>query len=264
MKETLDDILFAQRNREYGSYHLRKNYARRLLISFLFSMTLVALLILGYFWFLNSGGDSTVYLMPSGYSGVKSISGTLMDPKDIEAYMRNPASPQATEPDLLADPPADPLHAFTVTEEPLHDTFIPLTADEPLVRSGQGSGDEADSAVFGGYLLGDGQGSGMGGGLDKFPEFPGGPDGVKRYIELTVKYPAMAIKKKINGVVIVSFHVNKTGSVDNIQVERGVNPMLDQEATKAVSNMPRWKPGMRHGKPVIVKFVIPVRFMPVS
>ena len=77
-------------------------------------------------------------------------------------------------------------------------------------------------------------------------------------------YPLKAIKQKINGVVILSFDVNKQGEVDNIQVERGVNPMLDSEAIKAVSNMPRWKPGIRHGRPVVVKFVIPVRFMPIS
>lgn len=264
MKETLDDILFAHRNREYGSYHLRKYYVRRLLLSFLISMTVVAMLVLGYYWYLNSGGDSHVYLMPSGYSGVKSVTGSMMDPEDLEAYLKNPAAPQAPDPDMSASNPEESLHTFTVKEDPVNETYIPLPSDEPVVSQGQGLGDEADSTVFGGYLLGDGQGSGAGSGLDKFPEFPGGPNGVRIYIERSVKYPAMAIKKKINGVVIVSFHVNKTGAVDNIRVERGVNPLLDQEATKAVSNMPRWKPGMRHGRPVIVKFVIPVRFMPVS
>jgi TonB family protein len=79
-----------------------------------------------------------------------------------------------------------------------------------------------------------------------------------------VTYPLQAIKQKLNGVVIVSFDVNRQGTVDNIKVERGVHPMLDKEAIKAVESMPLWKPGVRHGKPVIVKFVIPVRFMPVS
>ena len=73
-----------------------------------------------------------------------------------------------------------------------------------------------------------------------------------------------ANKQKINGVVLLSFDVNRQGEIDNIQVERSVNPMLDQEAVKAIKNMPRWKPGLRHGRPVIVKFVIPVRFMPVG
>ena len=104
----------------------------------------------------------------------------------------------------------------------------------------------------------------MGGGLDKFPEFPGGTEAVRKYIELTVKYPIQAQKQKIHGKVIISFDVNKLGEVDNIKVENSINPILDAEAVKAVQSMPRWKPGMRHGKPVIVKFVIPVNFMPLS
>jgi protein TonB len=79
-----------------------------------------------------------------------------------------------------------------------------------------------------------------------------------------VKYPPQAIKQKIHGVVLISFDVNKQGEVDNIKVERSINPMIDAEAIKAIQAMPRWKPGMRHGKPVIVKFVIPVNFMPLS
>lgn len=264
MKQTLDDILFEDRNREYGSYRLRKRYVSRLLISFLISVTTISLLVLGYFWYLNTGGDSSVYLMPSTYSGIKSVPGSLIDPEDLDNYLKSQLVPEPPVPDAPVNKPADVLHSFTVKENARPDTFIPLPEEEAETSDGQDMGEQADSAVFGGYLLGNGEGSGMGSGLDKFPEFPGGPDGVRRYIELTVKYPALAIKKKINGVVIVSFHVNKTGIVDNIQVERGVNPMLDQEAMKAVSTMPKWKPGMRHGKPVIVKFIIPVRFMPVS
>jgi len=81
---------------------------------------------------------------------------------------------------------------------------------------------------------------------------------------LNVKYPTQAIKQKIHGVVLISFDVNKLGAVDNIKVERSVNPMVDAEAVKAIQNMPRWKPGMRHGRPVIVKFLIPINFMPLS
>jgi periplasmic protein TonB len=264
MKPSLDDILFEKRNREYGSYRLRKRYVSRLLISFLISVTSVSLFVVGYFWYLNTGGDSTVFLMPSAIEGVKSVPGSLMEQKDLDAYLKGQSEPETPEPDVPELKPLDALHSFVVKEDAKPDSFIPLAEDQPEPETGTGAGEPADSAVFGGYLLGGGEGSGMGSGLDKFPEFPGGPDGVRRYIELTVKYPAMAIKKKINGVVIVSFHVNKSGGVDNIIVERGVNPLLDQEAMKAVSNMPRWKPGMRHGKPVIVKFVIPVRFMPLS
>lgn len=264
MNHSLDDILFENRNKEYGSYHLRKRYFARVIISFLITVTCMLLLSLGYFWYLNSGGDETVYLFPSTYPNLKNTEGSLMKPEDLASYIRNPASPKESKTIQPDEQTKDKQHNFKIVEKAVPDTFVQPLEEEPEITGGTGLGMETDSSVFGGYLLGEGEGGGIGSSLDKFPEFPGGPDGVRRYIELTVIYPVQAIKKKINGVVIISFNINKQGEVDNIQVERGVNPMLDMEAIKAVKSMPRWKPGIRHGKPVVVKFVIPVRFMPLS
>jgi len=262
--QLLDDILFEKRNKEYGSYKLRKNYFSRLAISFIISISSFSLFILGYFLFLNTGGDETVYLYSTPNPGMKSVQGSVMDPADMAAFIEQQKSPQ----EKVAEPekqPRDVLHDFKVTADPTPDSFIQKEEEEePQTTESGGTGLSADSTVFGGYLLGTGEEGGGGSGLDKFPEFPGGTDAVRRYIELTVTYPLQAIKQKLNGVVIVSFDVNRQGNVDNIKVERGVHPMLDKEAIKAVEKMPQWKPGVRHGRPVIVKFVIPVRFMPVS
>jgi len=263
MQKTLDDIVFETRNKEYGSYRLRRRYFSRLIISFLISVTSLTLLVLGYFFYLNADGDGTVYLLPSSYPGLKNTHGSLMDPDDLASYYKSPAPPAQEEINSPVKASAD-VHNFTVAEEAAPDTFRQPDKEEPVTTGSNVLGMASDSTVFGGYLLGEGDGLGMGSGLDKFPEFPGGPDGVRRYIELTVNYPVQAIKQKINGVVLLSFDVNKQGEIDNIQVERSVNPMLDQEAVKAIKNMPHWKPGLRHGRPVIVKFVIPVRFMPVG
>lgn len=263
MQQSLDDILFEKRNKEYGSYRLRKKYVERLGISFLIALGSVLLFVLGYFLFLNTGGDSTVYLYSSSNPSMKSTQGSLMDPADLAALMAPEKKPEETE-EKPVTKPRDVLHDFKITDKPVKDTFKPeVEQEEPQVTESGGAA-MTDSTIFGGYLLGNGEEGGGGSGLDKFPEFPGGTDAVRRYIELTVNYPLQAIKQKLNGVVIVSFDVNRQGAVDNIKVERGVHPMLDKEAIKAVESMPRWKPGVRHGKPVIVKFVIPVRFMPVS
>jgi protein TonB len=264
MNQSIDDILFENRNKEYGSYRLRKWYFRRLLISLMISVTCMTVLVVFYSWYLNSDGDETVYLYPSSYPNLKSAQGSLMNPEDLRAYLKSPETPKETETNNQTIRSKDVLHNFRVVEKATPDTLKPPVEDEELSAGGTGLGIESDSSIFGGYLLGEGEGGGIGSSLDKFPEFPGGTDAVRRYIELNVVYPLKAIKQKINGVVILSFDVNKQGEVDNIQVERGVNPMLDSEAIKAVSNMPRWKPGIRHGRPVVVKFVIPVRFMPIS
>jgi protein TonB len=263
MQHLLDEILFENRNKEYGSYKLRKSYFARLAISFIIAITSVLIFILGYFLFLNTGGDSTVYLYTSSNPGLKSTQGSLMNQSDLDALMEKQTPREKMEQPV--NKPRDVLHDFRVSDEPSPDTFIQKDElEEPETTDAGGGIITNDSAIFGGYLLGEGEEGGGGSGLDKFPEFPGGTDAVRRYIEHTVTYPLQAIKQKLNGVVIVSFDVNRQGAVDNIKVERGVHPMLDMEAIKAVEKMPRWKPGVRHGKPVIVKFVIPVRFMPVS
>jgi periplasmic protein TonB len=262
--EFLDEILFEKRNKEYGSYRLRKKYVERLAISFVIAITIVLLFVLGYFVFLNTGGDSSVYLYSSSNPSMKSTQGSLMDPADLAALMSEQNKPDEKI-DKPVTKPRDVLHDFKISDKPVPDTFKPKEEqEEPQVSENSGNAPITDSTVFGGYLLGTGDEGGGGSGLDKFPEFPGGTDAVRRYIELTVNYPLQAIKQKLNGVVIVSFDVNRQGTVDNIKVERGIHPMLDKEAIKAVESMPRWKPGVRHGKPVIVKFIIPVRFMPVS
>jgi protein TonB len=117
-----------------------------------------------------------------------------------------------------------------------------------------------DSTAFGGFLPGDGSGSG--GIFDRIPEFPGG--NATQYVERNLRYPALAIKQKIHGIVIVSFVISKTGQVTNVKVERGVNPIIDEEAVKTIQNMPPWKPGMMHGKPINFLFRMPINFVPLS
>lgn len=263
--QSLDDILFENRNKEYGSYLLRKRYLGRLFLSFGISVITLFLLILGYFLYINTDRDDVVYIYSSSNPYLKSTEGSLLDPEELAAYMSRDGAPEDPVNDLQELEQIDPLHNFKIAENITPDTFVKTYEKEDPVEPGSmGMGTSTDSSVFGGFLLGEGIGSGSSGNLDKFPEFPGGPDAVRRYIEMSVIYPAQAQKQKIHGRVIISFDVNKSGEVDNIKVERSINPLLDAEAVKAVRNMPRWKPGVRHGKPVIVKFVIPVNFMPLS
>jgi protein TonB len=188
-----------------------------------------------------------------------------MDKEELKAYLDAAASSAEQKPEPDPVQKTDMISEFKVVENAVNDTFRPAVEEtEAPPEPSAGLGTSQDSTVFGGFLLGNGEGNGSGSNLDRFPVFPGGLDAVRRYIELNVKYPTQAIKQKIHGVVLISFDVNKLGAVDNIKVERSVNPMVDAEAVRAIQNMPRWKPGMRHGRPVIVKFIIPINFMPLS
>ena len=95
---------------------------------------------------------------------------------------------------------------------------------------------------------------------ETMPQFPGGQKVLMKYLAANIKYPATAAKAKKQGRVIVTFTVRKDGSITNAKVARSVDPELDAEALRVVRAMPKWTPGTQNGKPVNVKYALPVKF----
>ena len=81
-----------------------------------------------------------------------------------------------------------------------------------------------------------------------------------KWLQKNIKYPSIAAENGVQGRVIVQFVVNKDGSIVDPVVLRSVDPYLDKEAIRVVKSMPKWKPGEQRGKPVRVKFTLPVMF----
>jgi len=96
--------------------------------------------------------------------------------------------------------------------------------------------------------------------VEDAPEFPGGTQALLDYLRKNIKYPAICRENNIQGRVLVSFVVNKDGAIVDPEVVKGVNPSLDKEALRVISGMPNWKPGSQRGKPVRVKYTVPVNF----
>ncbi|HPF50326.1 MAG TPA: TonB family protein [Draconibacterium sp.] len=97
--------------------------------------------------------------------------------------------------------------------------------------------------------------------VDQMPEFPGGDLALRKYIANSLMYPKIAMANGIQGKVYVTFVVNKKGKVVNEKISRGVDPSLDQEALRVVSNLPLWKPGKKDGEIVNVSYTVPINFM---
>lgn len=95
--------------------------------------------------------------------------------------------------------------------------------------------------------------------VDTMAEFPGGMEAVKTFIVENVNYTE-SLKSTEGGKVFVSFVVNKEGNVVNAAIERGINEELDNEALRVVSELPKWKPALKDGKKVNVKFTVPINF----
>ena len=96
--------------------------------------------------------------------------------------------------------------------------------------------------------------------VEDAPEFPGGTQALLDYLRKNIKYPAICRENNIQGRVLVSFVVNKDGAIVDPEVVRGVHPSLDKEALRVIAGMPNWKPGSQRGKPVRVKYTVPVNF----
>lgn len=97
--------------------------------------------------------------------------------------------------------------------------------------------------------------------VEKMPEFAnGGMAGLMQYLSKNIKYPTIAQENGTQGRVTVQFVVNRDGSIVDAKVLRGVDPYLDKEALRVINSMPKWKPGEQRGKPVRVKYTVPVAF----
>ena len=96
--------------------------------------------------------------------------------------------------------------------------------------------------------------------VEEMPHFPGGPAALQAFLSSNTKYPVVAQENGVQGRVIVSFVVERDGSITDVRVVRSVDPSLDREATRVVKSMPRWSPGKQNGSAVRVKYTVPVVF----
>ena len=96
--------------------------------------------------------------------------------------------------------------------------------------------------------------------VEQMPEYPGGMPAMMEFISKNIKYPAAAQQAKIQGRVVIQFIVDKEGNIICPRVIRGADPLLDAEAIRLTTIMPKWKPGMQRGQAVNVKYTVPIMF----
>ncbi len=249
----LDDLVFEHRNRDYGAYQLRKKYNRVLLFGTLLASILICLAVI--IPFLSRPNTDKVV---SGGSGYVQVHMDNMEPPE-EIYV--PPSPPPPEPARIQEvvkyvPPVVVDSVPPIEKAPIStDEVLASTDGEMLDTGGSGFGDE----------LINGQGSGT---IDEaffqvevMPTFKGGDlTKFRDWVGKHTNYPQAAIDNKIRGKVYLTFIVEKDGSVTNVTVVKGVDPILDAEAVKTISESPKWSPGLQRGLPVRVRFLIPMSF----
>jgi len=248
-----DDLLFQSRNRDYGAYQLRKRYNSVVVIGIIVASLIISFAVILPFVF-NRKSDHVL----KGYGNYVQVRMENLEPPTEKVFA--PPSPPPSEaihveeivkyvPPLVVDsvPPQE-------KSIPSTDEILNQTTKEKTDIKGSGSGDdlfgqdgtETDEPFFQVEIMP----SFKGGGLDKFRD----------WVQKRANYPQEAYKKKITGKVLLTFIVEKDGSVSNVTVVKGVNPLLDDEAVKAISESPKWTPGLQRGEPVRVRYSIPLNF----
>lgn len=155
-----------------------------------------------------------------------------------------PPPPETVQADLI-----DIVEDNTLEEEVEFQSTEDVQKDAVIINYGEGDGEGevyADDEIFAV--------------VEEMPSFPGGDAALMSYISKSIKYPSIAQENGIQGRVICTFVINRDGKVTNAEVIRSVDPSLDKEALRVINNMPTWKPGKQRGKPVRVKYTLPIVF----
>lgn len=251
----IDDLLFQSRNKDYGAYQLRKRYNSVVIAGIILASLIVSLAVI--IPFVLSPRTDNVLIGNRGYIQLQMEN---LEPPKEEIYVPpSPPPPQAVHVEEIVKyvPPVVVDSVPLLEKSQLsNDEYLNQTTTEKTDIAGNGTGDnlmagQDGTATDEPFFLVEVMPSFKGGGLDKF----------RIWVQNRTTYPKEAVDLKIRGTVFLTFIVEKDGSVSNVTVVKGVNPLLDNEAVKAISESPKWTPGLQRGEAVRVRYSIPLNFM---
>jgi periplasmic protein TonB len=264
----MDDIVFENRNKSYGAYVLRKQYDKHVRNG----------LIVGTLLFL------LIVFIPVISEFVSKIAGSLKKKEIIVKIDLVP--PPSLNPEELPPPPPDvppppppsrPTIRYTPpvvkADEKVQDEEPPPTIDELKgiaisTKTREGSDDGIPLDILDEYGTGPTdpplteapKKEEIHTRVEQMPQFGSGERELLEYLAKNIKYPTIARENAIQGTVVIQFVVDKDGSVTEPTVVREVGGGCDEEALRVIKTMPRWIPGKQQGKPVKVRYTLPVKF----
>jgi periplasmic protein TonB len=254
-----DDIIFERLNKEYGAYLLRKRYNRVVSLSVILAVVIGCLIVLIPFLKTPEQKDQVIYT--ARYVSMEKLmappgkSGNLLPPSSSPPILPKAARMKIAEAKYVAPKVVD---SIPLIEKPVE-----------LVSDSTGGATEGQGDINGtGDSAGNGDGGGGGGGgdgtfleVEEMPQFRGGDiNKFREWVQKKTKYPETATMNGIHGRVYVTFIVENDGTVSNVKVAKGVDPLIDDEAVKAVKSSPKWTPGKQRGVAVRVAYVIMLNF----
>lgn len=263
------DILFDDRNKDYGAYELRRKYNKRVRNAVMGMSAIVVVVIGGYLISSN--------LIASDKTHEALI--TYDEPEMIEAKLKEEPPVYTPPPPIQEPPPAAKATAdaaiFKIApdEDVKPEDEVPKNEDlkEKVIGVANADGDpngvdfEVPDGVKGGTGIIEAPKAAEKEKIHTFveimPEFPGGEAALMKFLRNNTNYPSMASDNGISGTVFVKFVVDKNGEINNVMVEGAKKGGgLEEEAIRVVKKMPKWKAGKQNGESVAVYFNLPINF----
>ena len=257
-------LVFADKNKEYGAYVHREESSDRHLIAIIF-ITVIALSLIFLPKFIKS-------IMPAEKNVGQAVMVDLasIDVKDQEVPEEN----QVKQIEVPPPPDLKQTVAFTppkvVEDDKIRDdeqmlTQLELTETkaEISIKTVEGvEGGTVDIAdlVDKKVIVEEPPKREVYNHVEQPPQFPGGETALLKWLKDNIVYPPIAQEQGIQGTVTLRFVVTPAGTVEEVEVVKGLDPSCDKEAQRAVKKMPKWTPGKQNGNPVYVYYSLPVRF----
>ena len=259
------EIVFANRNRAYGAYQLRRQYPAALTKALTYGLLFILFMLA-----LPHLMKAFSSLMPA--EAVKHDEDYILTTVEL--------TPPPPPPPVLSTPPPPP-RATRQFVPPVVEEDDKVLEEPPKLSNDQLLNDPAeigaknnDGPTDGPPVIGD---PGLGTIIEtpvaapsddpmefvdvqRQPSFPGGENELLKYLAKNIKYPEIAREANIQGLVVLSFVIGKDGSISDVAVLKELGGGCTKEAVRVVGSMPKWSPGESNGRNVKVRFTLPVRF----
>ncbi|MEJ7643495.1 MAG: TonB family protein [Chryseolinea sp.] len=249
--QTFDDILFENRNQAYGAYAIRKSYDSNVnrAASIVRGMAIIATIrsiVLPKDQIPTPDQSMTIGCTFGDFTIIPVTAIIRRQPAQANRRENLPPKPVAFQPDA---------------------TEMNVPVESGLENSGTSTGSQTEAGDFGPVVQAavplaptipaprkvyDH--------VEVPPSYAGGLEAMAGFIRKHVKYPAIARRTEVEGIVYVQFVLNAAGRITEAKVLKGVSPECDKEALRVISMMPSWNPGLQGGTPVMVRMVLPIRF----
>jgi periplasmic protein TonB len=256
LRASLLDIIFENRNKDYGAYALRRGYNHRLLIALGVATSTILLFIL-----INSikGKDSTIIPATNENGGV------LIHPVEI------PKAPDKPKEIIKARPvvrSVEYVNRIEITSDDKANTTVPDIADlkGAVISSQNADGPPAEGKSIPvetgpvAVTASMSQPEKYFEPEERDPEFPGGPEALRRFLSYNLQIPG-ALEAGEKKMVLIRFKVGEDGAVSTLEIVNSGGTDYDREVIRVCKKMPRWRPAVQNGISVPVSYVLPVTFI---